>query len=78
MNSDFSDLLQCLNSCQAEYLVVGGYAVIAYAEPRFTKDLDVWFVPRLRTQSEALIKNKLASGRPQDIVDAENVRRSSD
>lgn len=27
---------------------------------------------------EALIKNKLASGRPQDIVDAEIVRRSSD
>lgn len=45
MNSDFSDLLQCLNNFQAEYLVVGGYAVIAYAEPRFTKNLDVWVRP---------------------------------
>ncbi|MDP2982630.1 MAG: hypothetical protein Q8O92_04795 [Candidatus Latescibacter sp.] len=24
------------------YLIVGGYAVMKYSEPRFTKDLDVW------------------------------------
>jgi hypothetical protein len=24
------------------YLVVGGYAVMKYTEPRFTKDLDLW------------------------------------
>jgi hypothetical protein len=24
------------------FLVVGGYAVMRYAEPRFTKDLDLW------------------------------------
>jgi len=27
------------------YLVVGGYAVIHYTQPRFTKDLDVWLEP---------------------------------
>ncbi len=24
------------------YLVIGGYAVVQYAEPRYTKDLDLW------------------------------------
>jgi hypothetical protein len=42
MNSDFKDLLQALNDAQAEYLVVGGYAVGMHTEPRYTKDLDVW------------------------------------
>ena len=27
------------------YLVVGGYAVIHYSQPRFTKDLDLWLEP---------------------------------
>ncbi|MCB2160689.1 hypothetical protein KQH40_01240 [bacterium] len=42
VNSDFSDLLKSLNDTNVEYLVVGGYAVIQYGEPRFTKDLDIW------------------------------------
>ena len=42
MNSDFKDLLQALNDARAEYLVVGGYAVIEHTEPRYTKDIDVW------------------------------------
>lgn len=33
MNSDFKELLLA---------VVGGYAVMAYTEPCYTKDLDVW------------------------------------
>ncbi len=45
MNKDFVELLQSLENCGAEYLVIGGYAVMAYAEPRFTKDLDVWVRP---------------------------------
>ncbi len=41
-NSNFKDLLSALNACGAKYLVVGGYAVMLYTEPRFTKDLDIW------------------------------------
>ncbi len=41
VNSDFSDLLQIFNDQNVRYLVIGGYAVVQYAEPRFTKDLDV-------------------------------------
>jgi hypothetical protein len=45
MNSDFKELLQCFARHRVRYLVVGGYAVIHYAQPRFTKDLDLWLEP---------------------------------
>jgi len=35
-------LLQLLNEFEVEYLIVGGFAVMKYGEPRYTKDLDVW------------------------------------
>ena len=41
-NSDFSDLLRLFNAGRVRYLVIGGFAVIQYAEPRFTADLDLW------------------------------------
>jgi len=44
-NSDFSELLSALHESQVKYLVIGGYAVMLYTEPRFTKDLDVWVEP---------------------------------
>jgi len=42
VNSDFTDLLSLFNDNGVRYLVIGGYAVIQYAEPRYTKDLDLW------------------------------------
>ena len=45
LNADFRDLLCALNGAGARYLLVGGYAVSYHAEPRFTKDLDVWVEP---------------------------------
>ena len=38
----YSELLRTLSECGVEYLIVGGYAVMKYTEPRYTKDLDVW------------------------------------
>lgn len=45
LNRDFRDLFAALNAAGAEYLLVGGYAVAVHAQPRFTKDLDVWVAP---------------------------------
>jgi hypothetical protein len=42
VNSDFSDLLRIFNANKVKYLVIGGYALIQYGEPRYTKDLDLW------------------------------------
>ena len=39
---DFRELLSILARFNVRYLVVGGYAVMRYTEPRFTKDLDLW------------------------------------
>ena len=42
VNSDFTDLLNLFKKYNVKYLVIGGYALIQYSEPRFTKDLDLW------------------------------------
>lgn len=42
MNSDFDALLSRLAQHRVKYLIVGGYAVIHYCEPRYTKDLDIF------------------------------------
>lgn len=41
-NPHYKELLQLLDKHQVEYLIVGGYAVMKYSEPRYTKDLDLW------------------------------------
>src|SRR5882672_6317026 len=41
-NPHYRELLQLLNEFQVEYLIVGGFAVMKYGEPRYTKDLDLW------------------------------------
>jgi Nucleotidyl transferase of unknown function (DUF2204) len=41
-NPHYKELLQLLNEFQVEYLIVGGFAVMKYGEPRYTKDLDLW------------------------------------
>ncbi len=41
-NSDFKDLLRTLADFDVKYLIVGGYAVMHYCEPRYTKDIDIW------------------------------------
>ena len=42
VNSDFTDLLKIFSEYNVKYLIIGGYAFIQYAEPRYTKDLDLW------------------------------------
>lgn len=38
---DFRELLNLFKKHNVKYLIVGGYAVMRYSEPRFTKDLDL-------------------------------------
>lgn len=38
---DFKELLSLFKKHKVRYLIVGGYAVMRYTEPRFTKDLDL-------------------------------------
>jgi hypothetical protein len=45
VNPDFSDLFAALNGAEVRYLLVGAHAVAFHAEPRYTKDLDIWVDP---------------------------------
>ncbi len=47
ISSDYKDLLRGLNAAGVRYLIVGGYAVMIYTEPSFTKDLDIWTDPTI-------------------------------
>ena len=39
-SQDFKELLSILEKHDVRYLVIGGYAVMLYSEPRWTKDLE--------------------------------------
>jgi hypothetical protein len=71
INSDFSDLLRIFNDNNVKYLVIGGYAVTQYAEPRFTKDLDLW-VGTEPANAEAVYKALREFGAPlADMTEAD-------
>jgi hypothetical protein len=57
---DFKELLRIFEKHSVRYLIVGGYAVMKYSEPRFTNDL---------------IRAKEASARPQDKRDLEKLKK---
>lgn len=72
--SDYEDLFKILNACRIKYLVVGAYAVMYYAEPRFTRDIDIWVIPQMNDVDkicEALKKfgAPLRGIKPQDFND---------
>jgi hypothetical protein len=41
-SSEFREILNLFEKYKIRYLIVGGYAVMKYSEPRFTKGLDIW------------------------------------
>jgi hypothetical protein len=45
MNRDFVEMLGALSDQQAEFLVVGAYALAAHGVPRSTGDIDIWVRP---------------------------------
>ena len=42
LNKDYKEFVQFLNANAVEYLVVGGYALMAHGHPRYTGDIDFW------------------------------------
>ncbi len=42
MYQDYKDLLSAFHAHGVKYLVVGEFAVILHAQPRFTKDMDLF------------------------------------
>jgi hypothetical protein len=46
LNEDFRDILRALLATQAQFIVVGAYAVAAHGIARATGDLDIWVAPQ--------------------------------
>jgi hypothetical protein len=64
-NPHYRDLLQLLNNFHVEFLIVGGFAVMKYGEPRYTKDLDLW-VNNAKENSERVVSALKEFGAPLD------------
>ena len=47
MHQDFKDLLSAFNAHGVKYLIIGGYAVSLHAQPRATKDIDIFVIADL-------------------------------
>jgi hypothetical protein len=71
VNPDFKDLFSELSARSARFLVVGAHAVMYYAEPRYTKGLDIGLLGL-----DHLIANKRAVGRLQDQLDLKHLARA--
>jgi hypothetical protein len=77
MYQDYKDLLSAFQSHGVKYLIVGGYAVIFHAQPRFTKDMDL-FIKADPANAQATYAALAQFGAPlQDIRPEDFADRSS-
>jgi len=44
MDTNYTDMLKCLNNAGVDYILVGGWAVNMYGYIRATVDLDIWIL----------------------------------
>jgi Nucleotidyltransferase of unknown function (DUF6036) len=80
MYQDYKDLLSAFNAHNVKYLIVGGYAVIFHAQPRFTRDIDLFIKADLENaratyQALAAFGAPLQKTRVEDLADPKNFFR---
>jgi hypothetical protein len=80
MYQDYKDLLSAFHAHGVRYLIVGGYAVIFHAQPRFTKDID-FFIKADLANAQAIYAALADFGaplegiRPEEFVDCNSFFR---
>jgi hypothetical protein len=72
MYQDFKDLLSAFHTHGVKYLVIGGYAVSLHAQPRATKDLDV-FIQAEPANAQAVYAALAAFGAPVGEIRVEDL-----
>jgi hypothetical protein len=70
-SGDFRELLSLFNDEGVRYLIVGGFALAHYGQPRYTKDLDIW-VDRSDTNPERVFRALAKFGAPLDRISADD------
>ena len=78
INPDYRKLFRTFFEEKVEYLIVGAYAVTYYAEPRYTKDLDILIRPTMGNATKTLAALKrfeapLTDIKAEDLTDPELV-----
>jgi len=76
MFPDFKELLSAFNAHSVKYLIVGGYAVSFHAQPRATKDLDI-FIKADPANAEAAFAALVSFGAPLDSIGIEDLANPS-
>lgn len=72
MFQDYKDLLSAFNAHGVKYLVVGGYAVSFHAQPRATKDIDL-FIKADAANARATYAALASFGVPLDKIREEDL-----
>jgi predicted nucleotidyltransferase len=54
LSKDFKEFVALLKKHEAEYMIVGGYAVGVHGYPRYTGDLDIWLNPTVTNANRVL------------------------
>jgi hypothetical protein len=71
--TDLKDLLLSFNQNKVEYLVVGAYALGVHAEPRATKDLDI-FIRSSEENSKSVYHALIVFGAPMGDITSDAFR----
>jgi uncharacterized nucleotidyltransferase DUF6036 len=78
LNKDYREMLTALNDAEAEYLIVGAYALALFGNIRATGDIDIWVRPTLENASKVwqaleVFKAPKSNLRPEDFCDPDVV-----
>ena len=74
MDENLKQLLSAFNENRVKYVVVGGYAVFVHAQPRMTKDLDV-FIESSPANAKAVYTALSQFGAPLHDITVEDFER---
>jgi hypothetical protein len=74
MDRDLEELLSALNAHNVRYVVGGGHAIVVHAQPRATKDLDI-FIDRRPDNAKATYATLAAFGAPLSGTTPEDFER---
>ena len=72
LNQDFRDILSALSDAEADYLLVGAYALAAHGLVRATEDLDLW-IRATPENAVRVMKALLEFGAPSDRFQREDL-----
>jgi len=56
IQTDFKELFEFFNAHEAQYLIVGSYALAFHGAPRYTGDIDVYVKPDNKENANKIIK----------------------